>query len=437
MNLLLLDPFAIAQEYPENLTHTLNFGQSTCIKFNRKGDYLASGLVDGTVIVFDFDTYGIARVLRGHTRPIQSLSWSKDGRYLLSSSRDWKCILWDLKDGSRETTVRFESAIWGAELHPFNHQIFVASLFDDSPTLVDFSDGTIRKHLLSSAPLQKTSRDDDDEDEDVDMDADHLRVEKQDKQSTLVATFTRTGHYIFTGTSKGWLNVIDAETLQTVRSERLTNSNIKHIVFSISGKQFAVNASDRTIRLYNTPDLTYVDPVDWEIDVVHRFQDVVNRLQWNSVAFSSNGDHVMASTYQDAHDIYIWENTVGSLVKIIEAPREEIVDVQWHPNRTVIAATGLDKGTIYIWATVTPQRWSALAPDFVEVEENVEYEEREDEFDIIPDEIVQKQKLDQEDDDEVDVVTIERVRGEFSEESFVLPVLLDEEEETFDSSDSD
>jgi COMPASS component SWD1 len=55
----------------------------------------------------------------------------------------------------------------------------------------------------------------------------------------------------------------------------------------------------------------------------------------------------------------------------------------------------------------------------------------------IPDEIANKRKLDQEDDDEVDVVTIERVRGEFSEESFVIPVILEEDDETFDSSDSD
>ncbi|KAK9379037.1 WD40-repeat-containing domain protein [Kockiozyma suomiensis] len=435
MNLLLTDPFSLSQEYPENLTHILDYGRSTCLRFNRKGDYLASGLFDGSVIVFDFDTYGIARVLRGHTRPVTSLSWSRDGRYLLSGSRDWLCILWDLKDGKRLETVRFEAPIWGAELHPYNHQIFVVSLFDDAPTLVDFTDGTIRKHLLNDISSTKTSADNEETFGSPSPETQNDGV--QEKQSTLVATFTRSGQHIFTGTSKGWLNIIDSENFQTVRSERITTSNIKHISFSISGKQFLINSSDRTIRLFNTPDLTYVDPSNWMIDIVHRFQDVVNRLQWNSIAFSSNGDYVMASTYQDQHDIYIWETAVGSLVKIIEAPREEIVDVQWHPNRTLIAATGLDKGNIYVWATVTPQQWSALAPDFVEVDENVEYEEKEDEFDVIPDEIANKRRLDQEDEDDVDVVTIERVRGEFSEESFVIPVILEEDEETFDDSDSD
>ncbi|KAK9450758.1 WD40-repeat-containing domain protein [Limtongia smithiae] len=442
MNLLLADPFALAQEYPENLTHTLNYGRSTCIRFNRKGDYLASGLADGTVIVFDFDTYGIARVLRGHTRAVQSLSWSRDGRYLLSSSRDWKCILWDLYDGSRERTVHFESAIWTAELHPFNHLIFVVALFEDEPQLVDCTEKSARKHLLSSEPLTKTPGEESSgragDEIDEDSGENTMKGRKQDVQSTLVVTFTRSGQYIFSGTSKGWLNVIDTETCQTLRSEKFTAANIKHIVFSKSGKQFAVNSSDRAIRLFNTPDMSYMDPVDWEIEVLHKFQDVVNRLQWNAVAFSANGDYVLASTYEDAHDVYIWETTVGSLVKIIEAPREEIVDVQWHPNRTLLAATGLEKGTIYVWATVTPQRWSALAPDFVEVDENVDYQEREDEFDIIPDEIVNKRKLDQEDEDDVDVVTIERVRGEYSDESFVIPVVLDEmDDENFGSSDSE
>jgi COMPASS component SWD1 len=93
--------------------------------------------VDGTIVIFDVETNGVARKLRGHTRQIQSLryydslfkseenefidySWSRDGRYLLSSSQDWKCVLWDLRDGSRVRTVRFEAPVYIAELHPYN-----------------------------------------------------------------------------------------------------------------------------------------------------------------------------------------------------------------------------------------------------------------------------------------------------------------------------
>ena len=77
-----------------------------------------------------------------------------------------------------------------------------------------------------------------------------------------------------------------------------------------------------------------------------------------------------------------------------------------------------------MWSIVTPQRWSALAPDFAEVEENVEYIEREDEFDIHPIEEIHKRRLDLED-EAVDVLTIEPAKSEHEEESFSMPVLLD------------
>ena len=79
---------------------------------------------------------------------------------------------------------------------------------------------------------------------------------------------------------------------------------------------------------------------------------------------------------------------------------------------------------MYLWSIITPQRWSALAPDFAEVEENVEYIEREDEFDIHPIEEIHKRRLDLED-EAVDVLTIEPAKSEFEEESFSMPVLLD------------
>ncbi|KAI9853118.1 MAG: chromatin binding protein [Thelocarpon superellum] len=434
MNLSLLDPFVLAQDYPESLAGNLHSGHATCLRFNRTGDFLASGRVDGTVVIFDVETNGIARKLRGHARQIQSLSWSRDGRFLLSSSQDWKCVLWDLQDGSRVRTVRFEAPVYIAELHPFNHLLFVASLFEDQPVLVDMSAAIPVKRVLPSAPKRSGLPGAADE-------AATTKQAQQDaKQTTCVTIFSSSGSHIIAGTSKGWLNIISTSTCQPIYSTHLCNGVVIFLRLTASGRDMVVNSSDRIIRVMHMPHLAHpdLDPEHITIEVEHKFQDVVNRLSWNHVAFSSTGEYVMASTYKN-HDIYVWERSHGSLVKILEGPKEELGVVEWHPNRPFVAGCGLESGQIYLWSINTPQRWSALAPDFAEVEENVEYLEREDEFDIHPISVIHKRRLDLEDED-VDVLTIEPVKagewGPAGEEegnamrphggaAFRMPVLLD------------
>ncbi|KAL8952863.1 MAG: hypothetical protein Q9222_001255 [Ikaeria aurantiellina] len=416
MNLALIDPFILAQDYPDALTGKVRSGHATCIRFNRKGDFLASGRVDGTVVIFDIETNGVARKLRGHTRQIQSLSWSHDGRYLLSSSQDWKCILWDLHDGMRLRTVRFEAPVYIAELHPTNHLLFVASLFEHQPLLVDISTTLPAKRHLPSAPKRPR----------VDgADVNEKQAAQDAKQLTCVTIFTAQGDHILAGTNKGWLNIIHLRSCKTVHSTRLCAGVIILLRLTASGRDMVSNASDRVIRTIPIPNLPQAetDMDNVKIEIEHKFQDVVNRLSWNHVAFSSTGDYVAASTFMN-HDIYVWERGHGSLVKILEGPKEELGVVEWHPQRPFIAACGLETGRVYHWSIITPQRWSALAPDFAEVEENVEYVEREDEFDIHPIEEIHKRRLDLED-EAVDVLTIDPVKGDSVPDFFSMPVLLD------------
>lgn len=417
MNLALIDPFVLAQDYPESTTASLRSGHATCVRFNRKGDFLASGRVDGVVIVFDVETLGIARKLRGHTRQIQSVSWSRDGRYLLTGSQDWKCILWDLQDGTRLRTVKFEAPVYIAELHPTNHFLFVVSLFEDQPKLVDITEPVSVKYTLPSAPKRP------------DEEGTNEKQAAQDaKQTTTVSIWTAQGEHIITGTNKGWLNIIDRKSQKTMYSTKVCTGLVIFLRLTSSGQYVVVNAQDRIIRTFHMPtNLTAenLDPDQIHMELEHKFQDVVNKLSWNHVAFSSTGDYVTASTYNN-HDIYIWERNHGSLVKILEGPKEEHGVVEWHPHRPFIAACGLESGRIHLWSVINPQRWSALAPDFAEVEENLESIEYEEEFDIHPQSEIQKRQLNLENED-IDVWTVEPVKGEIVEEAnaFRMPVLLD------------
>ena len=57
---------------------------------------------------------------------------------------------------------------------------------------------------------------------------------------------------VFTGSSKGWLNVYHlndgSKKCKQLLSTRLCSSNIKHITISSNGEKLAVNCSDRIIN---------------------------------------------------------------------------------------------------------------------------------------------------------------------------------------------
>ena len=134
-------------------------------------------------------------------------------------------------------------------------------------------------------------------------------------------------------------------------------------MISQNGRKLAVNSSDRIIRQIDLPDLINVeDSNDWDFEIDHKYQDVVNRLQWNSVSFNHNAEFLVASTHgQSSHDLYLWETSMASLVKILEGSNEELVDVKWNYSRCTIGSIGLDSGIIYLWSVQFPQKWSALA----------------------------------------------------------------------------
>ncbi|POS85979.1 WD40 repeat-like protein [Erysiphe pulchra] len=418
MNLSLVDPFALAQDYPESLIGSLRSGHTSCVRFNRKGDYLAAGRVDGTVVIFDVETNGVAKKLKGHVRQVQSLSWSRNGRYLLTSSQDWKCNIWDLQNLSIIRSVRFEAPVYIADFHPYDHLKFVVALFEDQPKFVDLTNPESLKMNIPSIP-KRTKYDDD-------KTAREKMAAQDAKQTTTVATFTASGEHILTGTNKGWLNIVDVETRTVIYSTKICTGVVIFMRLTGPGRDLVVNCQDRIIRTIQLPNLSGVDldPDTIDIGIEHKFQDVVNKLSWNHVAFSSTGEYVAASTYNN-HDIYIWERNHGSLVKILEGPKEEHGMVEWHPHKPMIVACGLETGRIHTWSIIPQQRWSALAPDFVEVEENVEYVEREDEFDIHPKEEIHKRRLDLED-EEVDVLTVGPMKQTVQiGDGWEMPVQLD------------
>ena len=383
MNLELLQSFG--PSYPEEYDGTLDcVSVAITCSFNRRGTLLAVGCNDGRIVIWDFLTRGISKIISAHVHPVCSVSWSRNGYKLLSASSDWCVSVWDVLSGECDEKYRFPSVVIKVQFHPRDNTKFLVCPMKHAPVFVHI------KHDHKVLPTAGES------------------------EQNVVASFDRKGEHIYIGNAKGKVIVVDAETLTEVTSFKIssgTNANvaIKSIEFSRRGSAFLVNSSDRIIRVFDGQIILACKGQNAEPEPIQKLQDLVNRTLWKKCCFSGDGEYIVAGSSRQ-HSLYIWEKGVGNLVKILHGTKGELpLDVVWHPVRPIIAS--IASGVVSVWAQNHVENWSAFAPDFKELEENVEYEEHESEFDIEDEDKEQEINSGSEcgDDVDVDVCAIERI----------------------------
>lgn len=343
---------------PERVDATLENAYAGCIAFNDgdglfAGAYIATGRLDGFVSIWDIETRSLLRWFGGHVKSVTSVAWSRFGRYLASASLDWNINIWDLANGPgrRARTLRFDCALASVSFSPRTSRTLLVVTLMHEACLVHFPT------TGSSEPQ---------------------RVPLAD-EGISAACFTRDGRNVVAGTTRGALIVFDTDGAAVGEPAAVGSAAIRQLAFDRTGRHLVVNMNDRTIRTFGVEGAgpTFVPQ--------HKFQDLVGRTPWSGVSFSADSEYVMGgSAHSTTHKMYMWDRESGVLVKILEGPREPLALAQWHPTRPMIASV-CTSGDVYLWKTHTIEVWSAYAPGFEELEENVEYEEREDEFDFADD----------------------------------------------------
>ncbi len=82
------------------LAHTIKLPGRlpTAVGFRRDGRLVALGMSDGDVALWDVVAGTVRRYLKGHRGPVQSLTFSADGKRLISVGSDLTDIIWDVAD---------------------------------------------------------------------------------------------------------------------------------------------------------------------------------------------------------------------------------------------------------------------------------------------------------------------------------------------------
>ncbi len=243
----------------------------------------------------------------------------------------------------------------------------------------------------------------------------------EDKTEVFVGAFDTQGITVAIGSSFGRLFFFNCANRTLVRSVKpVASVGVRNLMYDAKKNALIVNFTDKTLRHY-----TLLDDGSIDDEPPTKFRDLVESPQWQAWAVSPSGEHIVSvPDSKGVQLLFIWNVETGELFRKMEGPREGggIVDIavrlfrlktneEWHPFRPIFITVS-EWDLIFVWSTTHKENWSAFAPGFEEIDENREYQEMEDEFDMVPEHIHNLRKrgvepiMEVNQDEHVDVTTV-------------------------------
>jgi len=282
--------------------------------------------------------------LQGHTDVISSVSFSPDGKMLVSASADNTVRLWNVSDGSSALVITGKDGpVYDASLSP-DGQTLAMSPERSTVQLWDARDGVLLRRLES-------------------------------ENSSISVAFSPDARFVAAGsydyTVRLW-RVIDGSPVLTMTGH---TDYVAEVAFSPDGQTLASASADRTVRLWRVADGSLISTLSGHTDRVTtvavapdgqtiatgsddgtirmwRVADgtplfTLSDIAVSGLAFSPDGQ-ILASAGSWEKIVRLWRASDGAELGTLEGHTETVTSVAFSPDGATLASASEDK-TIRLW----------------------------------------------------------------------------------------
>jgi WD40 repeat protein/serine/threonine protein kinase len=287
------------------------------VAFHPQGGLLASGSAEGTVKLWDTETWTEQLSLPGSTDIYRNaLAFSPDGKWLATASPGKTVKVWDInliRGGRGKRLVH--------NLEGHTGGILSVTFSLDSKLLAsggyDF-DGTMRIWDMATGQETKQLRD--------------------NIWSITSVAFSRDGQYLVVGSMDTTVRVWDVATAQVIRLEPRHTGQVMSVAFSRDGSLLASASGDRTVRLWEKG----VDAGIWKLRKL--LSDPTGGVE--CVAFSP-GKELRLAWGGMGGTVKVWDERTDQ-THVLLGHTNWVESVAFSPDGNSIASGSWD-GTVKIW----------------------------------------------------------------------------------------